>query len=296
MEISKVGVRRLRPDGSRDRPDLRAGGLGRGRPRGEPGEARRRDRQDRQAARPRGREGEDGAGRRGRGARPNHADARLLGSRRLRPRDRGDHRGPGREARDVEGGRRDGQGRRHLRHQHLLALGRRAGRGDLAAGALPRAPLLQPGAGDAAARGRARGRRPATRPSQLGFELGEKLGKTTVAARDNRGFIVNRLLVPYMLDAIRAREQGVGLDRGHRHRDEGGRQPPDGAADARRLRRPRHPGLDRRRHARGLRRGALRGAADAARSWSRPATTDASPGVASTTTRARRPTPVDLGI
>jgi 3-hydroxybutyryl-CoA dehydrogenase len=45
---------------------------------------------------------------------------------------------------------------------------------------------------------------------QLGFELGEKLGKTTVAAQDNRGFIVNRLLVPYMLDSIRACEQGVG--------------------------------------------------------------------------------------
>jgi 3-hydroxybutyryl-CoA dehydrogenase len=44
----------------------------------------------------------------------------------------------------------------------------------------------------------------------LGFELGEKLGKTTVAANDNRGFIVNRLLVPYMFDAIRAHEQGVG--------------------------------------------------------------------------------------
>jgi 3-hydroxybutyryl-CoA dehydrogenase len=45
---------------------------------------------------------------------------------------------------------------------------------------------------------------------KLGFDLGEKLGKTTVAAHDNRGFIVNRLLVPYMLDAIRAYEQGVG--------------------------------------------------------------------------------------
>ena len=43
-----------------------------------------------------------------------------------------------------------------------------------------------------------------------GFELGRELGKTTVAAGDNRGFIVNRLLVPYMLDAIRALEQGVG--------------------------------------------------------------------------------------
>ncbi len=45
---------------------------------------------------------------------------------------------------------------------------------------------------------------------QLGFDLGETLGKTTVAAGDNRGFIVNRLLVPYMLDAIRAYEDGVG--------------------------------------------------------------------------------------
>ena len=44
----------------------------------------------------------------------------------------------------------------------------------------------------------------------LGFELGKALGKTTVAANDNRGFIVNRLLVPYMLDAMRAYEQGVG--------------------------------------------------------------------------------------
>jgi len=52
----------------------------------------------------------------------------------------------------------------------------------------------------------------------LGFQVGETLGKTTVAAGDNRGFIVNRLLVPYMLDAIRAHEQGVGsiedIDRG----------------------------------------------------------------------------------
>jgi 3-hydroxybutyryl-CoA dehydrogenase len=52
----------------------------------------------------------------------------------------------------------------------------------------------------------------------LGFSVGEKLGKTTVAAGDNRGFIVNRLLVPYLLDAMRAYEQGVGsiedIDRG----------------------------------------------------------------------------------
>ena len=45
---------------------------------------------------------------------------------------------------------------------------------------------------------------------ELGFEVGEKLGKTTVHAKDKTGFIVNRLLVPYMLDAIRAYEEGFG--------------------------------------------------------------------------------------
>jgi 3-hydroxybutyryl-CoA dehydrogenase len=36
------------------------------------------------------------------------------------------------------------------------------------------------------------------------------LGKEPIAARDNSGFIVNRLLVPYLLDAVRALEEGVG--------------------------------------------------------------------------------------
>jgi len=45
---------------------------------------------------------------------------------------------------------------------------------------------------------------------KAGFDVGEKLGKTSIHAKDNTGFIVNRLLVPYMLDAIRALEQGVG--------------------------------------------------------------------------------------
>jgi 3-hydroxybutyryl-CoA dehydrogenase len=40
--------------------------------------------------------------------------------------------------------------------------------------------------------------------------FGAKLGKTPVRARDSTGFIVNRLLVPYLLDAIRALEEGVG--------------------------------------------------------------------------------------
>jgi 3-hydroxybutyryl-CoA dehydrogenase len=45
---------------------------------------------------------------------------------------------------------------------------------------------------------------------QTGFAFGEKLQKQTVHAKDKTGFIVNRLLVPYMLDAIRAFEEGVG--------------------------------------------------------------------------------------
>lgn len=42
------------------------------------------------------------------------------------------------------------------------------------------------------------------------IDFGKRLGKTPVRANDTTGFIVNRLLVPYMLDAIRALEEGVG--------------------------------------------------------------------------------------
>ncbi len=42
------------------------------------------------------------------------------------------------------------------------------------------------------------------------WQFGESLKKTLVHARDKTGFIVNRLLVPYMLDAVRAYEEGVG--------------------------------------------------------------------------------------
>jgi 3-hydroxybutyryl-CoA dehydrogenase len=45
---------------------------------------------------------------------------------------------------------------------------------------------------------------------KTGFGFGEKLGKLTVHAKDKTGFVVNRLLVPYLLDAIRAYEEGVG--------------------------------------------------------------------------------------
>ena len=40
--------------------------------------------------------------------------------------------------------------------------------------------------------------------------FGQRLGKTVVRTSDRTGFIVNRLLVPYLLDAVRALEEGVG--------------------------------------------------------------------------------------
>lgn len=42
------------------------------------------------------------------------------------------------------------------------------------------------------------------------MQFGRNLGKTPVRTSDKTGFIVNRLLVPYLLDAIRAYEEGVG--------------------------------------------------------------------------------------
>ena len=45
---------------------------------------------------------------------------------------------------------------------------------------------------------------------QRAFDFARSLGKEPIVCRDNSGFIVNRLLVPYMLDAIRALEEGVG--------------------------------------------------------------------------------------
>jgi 3-hydroxybutyryl-CoA dehydrogenase len=40
-------------------------------------------------------------------------------------------------------------------------------------------------------------------------EFGAALGKTVVETRDTTGFVVNRLLVPYLLDAVRVLESGV---------------------------------------------------------------------------------------
>jgi 3-hydroxybutyryl-CoA dehydrogenase len=45
---------------------------------------------------------------------------------------------------------------------------------------------------------------------QLALEFARSEGKLAIPTKDKAGFIVNRLLVPYMLDAMRAYEEGVG--------------------------------------------------------------------------------------
>jgi 3-hydroxybutyryl-CoA dehydrogenase len=43
-----------------------------------------------------------------------------------------------------------------------------------------------------------------------GVEFAKSIGKLGIPTKDKAGFIVNRLLVPYLLDGIRAYEEGVG--------------------------------------------------------------------------------------
>jgi 3-hydroxybutyryl-CoA dehydrogenase len=45
---------------------------------------------------------------------------------------------------------------------------------------------------------------------ETAYQFGKRVGKVPVRTSDKTGFIVNRLLVPYLLDAVRAYEEGVG--------------------------------------------------------------------------------------
>ena len=45
--------------------------------------------------------------------------------------------------------------------------------------------------------------------TELALALTAKIGKTSITCKDTPGFVVNRLLVPYMLDAVRLLEEGV---------------------------------------------------------------------------------------
>lgn len=43
---------------------------------------------------------------------------------------------------------------------------------------------------------------------QTAMEFGKKLGKTCITCKDTPGFVVNRLLVPYLAEAVRMLERG----------------------------------------------------------------------------------------
>ena len=87
---------------------------------------------------------------------------------------------------------------------------------------------------------------------QTVFAFAQSLGKEPITAPDKPGFIVNRLLVPYLLDAIRSYEHGLGtvedIDKGMKL----GMRLSDGAVHAARFRRPRHDLLHRQHHVRGV--------------------------------------------
>ena len=110
---------------------------------------------------------------------------------------------------DVCGARRHGEERRHLRLQYFFDLDHGTNDGDQASGAIHRTALFQSGAADETGRS-GRTIATATEVYDAAYEFAKKLGKVPVRTSDKTGFIVNRLLVPYLLDAIRAYEEGVG--------------------------------------------------------------------------------------
>lgn len=54
-----------------------------------------------------------------------------------------------------------------------------------------------------------RGLRTSEQTYKIAREFAESLGKVTITANDNPAFIVNYLLVPYLLDAVRMLERGI---------------------------------------------------------------------------------------
>ena len=60
----------------------------------------------------------------------------------------------------------------------------------------------------------------------------EKLGKTASSAEDFPAFIVNRILMPMINEAVYTLYEGVGTVIAHRHLAEARRPPPDGPASS----------------------------------------------------------------
>ena len=65
----------------------------------------------------------------------------------------------------------------------------------------------------------------------------QELGKTVITSKDYPGFLVNRMLGPFINEAIFALMEGTGHGRGDRHRRAARPEPSDGTAGAERLHR-----------------------------------------------------------
>ena len=94
------------------------------------------------------------------------------------------------------------------------------------------------------------------------------LGKTCVRSSDEAGFIVNRLLIPYLFDAIRLYERGFATREDIDTAIQLGLAHPMGPLRLSRPDRARHGPAHRRGAAPGVRRGALRRAARCCERWS----------------------------
>ena len=102
--------------------------------------------------------------------------------------------------------------------EHLVAVHHRTGGGDEAAGSVRRPALLQPGAADEARRGDSRADHQRRDVSGACSRSRSRSARSRSPRPIDRGFIVNRLLVPYLLDAIRCLRERARHARGHRQR------------------------------------------------------------------------------
>ena len=126
------------------------------------------------------------------------------------------------------------------RHQHLVDLDHAAGRRHRPAGALHRHPFHEPGAADGAGRAHPRHRHRRRRPSRRPRQFVSKLGKTIAVSEDFPAFIVNRILLPMINEAIYTLYEGVGTVEAIDTAMRLGAHHPMGPLRARRFHRPRH--------------------------------------------------------